>query len=696
MTESHSQSNLGLVPEAAPANLTLPTAQTPADDRSDFYNTPLTAGTPAVTDTKADVAAEAHIAETPASTISAPQIPGLSLVNDSPQDSQTGQSDSNALENTNNADVVMTEAKEAQPVSGEPNPQLSEVPAQEDTDAMEVEQEKTQPQETAGSNGETNGTTNGNANEIAGTAFEAATAPAQAEQPEEGEEEHPEWELDSSPYESSSDSSDTDSSDSDDEDEDYPILSAEEQARILMQAEMGSDDEGEGKGKTAAALKTTNEVPEEVLPIPEVTITPEMKIVLLGNVEAAIENTILISANVSGEYQVLEAGSLLCLEDRRVAGVVSETLGRVENPLYAVRFPTAADVEQRGLSRGTVVYYVVEHSTFVFTQPLKGLKGSDASNFHDEEVAEDEVEFSDDEQEAEYRRRLKQKRQERKGPKNDNAGAARGRGPPGPSKLNQSELNYDDNAGEDGYTPLARPKNLHEMMRQEPPVENDGFANRHSGPGGGRGRGRGSDRGRGGRGRGRGGRDQHQHGHHSHHESQSHYQQDRPDAHRQHQHQHQHPQQPQPQQYPTYNQTQQYPSYPQQHQQPQPQPQQQQQPYAQNPLPTTPFNFQMPYQQAYQQAYQQPNPYQQLPNTPHINPLFLAALQQQQQQQQQQQHYQQQPQQPQLQQQQQQPGAAQPQAQNQAMDFDQVKAQLDLLRQLSNGGNGGQWPPRPQ
>ncbi|KAL6231319.1 Gar1/Naf1 RNA binding region-domain-containing protein [Aspergillus navahoensis] len=473
--------------------------------------------------------------------------------------------------------------------------------------------------------------------------------------------------MDSSPYESSSDSS-TESSDDSGEDEDYPILSPEEQARILMQGELGSDDEGEGKGKSGAPLKTANEIPEEVLPIPDVTITPETKIVLLGHVEAAVDNTALIAANTTGEYQVLEAGSLLCLEDRRIAGVVSETLGRVENPLYAVRFPTAADVEERGLSKGTIVYYVVDHSTFVFTQPLKGLKGSDASNFHDEEVAEDEVEFSDDEQEAEYRRRLKQKRQERKGAKNQDGGPSKGaRGPPGPSKLSHSELNYDDNVPEDGYTPLARPKNLHEMMQQGAPVENDALSNRNSGFGG-RGRGRGYDRGRGSRGRGRGGRD---HGHHSHQDRQPYHQQERSDSQSQPQTQ---PQQHQPQPYPAFSPPQQYSSYPfptQQHQQ--------QQPYAQTAMPTAPFNFQMPYQQ----AYQQPNPYQQMSPTPHINPLFLAALQQQSQQQQ----YQQAQALP-----QQQPGTGQPQPQNQAMNFDQVKAQLDLLRQLSNGQN--QWPPR--
>ncbi|KAL4952481.1 Gar1/Naf1 RNA binding region-domain-containing protein [Aspergillus filifer] len=673
MTESNNQNIPGAAPEEPPAKRTCttdtpPIASTPADDGSDFYNTPLGTGTPMATEQKTEETAAAPAAEAPRTSNPPSLIPGLSLVNDNLKD-QASQNEP-AKESANNPDAMVTseDTKEV-PASVVPNEpeaknEALEGPAVGGTDAMEVEEKQqlqTELQDSAGAPAESE-----------------AAEPAQAEEQE--EEEHPEWELDSSPYESSSDDSSTDSSDSDDEDEDYPILSAEEQARILMQGEMGSDDEGEGKGKSGGGLKTANEIPEEVLPIPDITVTPDMKIVLLGHVEAVVESTVLIAANVTGEYQVLESGSLLCLEDRRIAGVVSETIGRVENPLYTVKFATTPEVEERGLSRGTTVYYVEQHSTFVFTQPLKGLKGSDASNFHDEEVAEDEIEFSDDEQEAEYRRKLKQKRQERKGAKNQDGGAGgkAGRGGPGPSKLSQSELNYDDNVPEDGYTPLTRPKNLHEMMRHDAPVEGD----RHSGFSSGRGRGRGSDRGRGGRGRGRGGaggRDHHHgrgHGQ-SHHDRQPYHHQDRSDSHQQ-------PQNPQPQnqQYPPYNAPQQYPSYA--PQQPQPQ-----QPYAQaqGALPTAPFNFQMPYPQA--QAYQQPNPYGQMSPTPHINPLLLAALQQQQQYQQAQaQAAQAQPQQPQMQQQQ--PGAAQPQAHT--MNFDQVKAQLDLLRQLSGGGN--QWPPR--
>jgi H/ACA ribonucleoprotein complex non-core subunit NAF1 len=396
-----------------------------------------------------------------------------------------------------------------------------------------------------------------------------------------------------------------------------------------------------------------------------------MKIVPLGKVQTAIENAVLIEANTSGEYQVLESGSLLCTEDRKVLGVVSETLGRVENPLYTVMYKSAEEAQERGMVKDMLVYYVEAHSTFVFTQPLKGMKGSDASNFHDEEVAEDEIEFSDDEAEAEYKRKLKQKRQERKEAKE--GGPARGKkGPPGPSKLSHTELNYDDGAAEDGYTPLSRPKNLHEMMgAREAPVE----GTERGAPGfrGGRGRGRGADRGgRGGRGRGgagRGGswdRDQDHRAHHQQNGNTSQYGQQAAPPQTQPPAPYGQPAYQQPQ--PAYGMPQPFAGYPQYPQQQQPQ-------FGQGQAPA-PFPFQFPFQQ----AFAQPNPFQTVPPGAHINPLFLAALQQQQQQQ-----YQQ-PQQ-QYQQPQQAPGQAQPQPPA-AMNFDQVKAQLDLLRQLSNANQG--------
>lgn len=330
-----------------------------------------------------------------------------------------------------------------------------------------------------------------------------------------------EFEIDSSPIEDSSDdSSDSsdDSSSSEDSEagESYKLLSVEEQARILMEGDGGSDDEGgASKGKGAGSqLRTKNEVPEEVIPKPDVTITPEMKIEELGTVEAIVESILLIKAKTSGEYRVLESGSVLCLADRSVIGVVSETLGRVQQPLYSVRFTNAGEITEAGLSIGTKVFYSEQHSTYVFTQALKAFKGSDASNLHDEEVGDEEIEFSDDEAEAEHKKSIKEKKKERRGGKMQQNGGRNDHPLKQEHKPYDSSmgLSYDDAEDEGPYKPLSRPTGYGNAAgRGEAPEEGVGYAGRSGRDGNSssrdsRGRGRGDrGRGRGDRGRGRGG-----------------------------------------------------------------------------------------------------------------------------------------------------------------------------------------------
>ncbi|OAQ68877.1 snoRNP assembly factor Naf1 [Pochonia chlamydosporia 170] len=308
--------------------------------------------------------------------------------------------------------------------------------------------------------------------------------------------EHPEWEMDSSPYESSSESS-TDSSNEDSDNEGYELLGVEETARLLMEAEGGSDDENDrGKGSSAAQLRTKNEIAEEIIPKPDVTITEEMKIEELGAIENIVENIMLIKAITPGEYQVLDTGSVLCTADRVVIGAVAETIGKVLQPMYTLYFSSEQEIKDLGLKVGTKIFYPVDHASYVFTEPLKNMKGSDASNLHDEEVGDDEMEFSDDEKEAEYKRALKQKKKDKWKSKNE---GKPGSGIKEPHPLSQEVsadggLNYDDDGP---YKPLTRPPGF-----GTGPVSNESY---EPAPRSGFRRGRGGEpRGRGGRGRGSG------------------------------------------------------------------------------------------------------------------------------------------------------------------------------------------------
>lgn len=300
------------------------------------------------------------------------------------------------------------------------------------------------------------------------------------------------WEADSSPYESSSDSSSSDDSD-DDSDDDNELLRPEEMARILMEA--ASDDEGDGKSKSSgsAGLRTKNELAEDVAPRPDVTIKPEMQIHALGEVEHVVENTILIKAYTNGEYQVLDSGSVLCTEDRTVVAALADLIGSVREPRYMARFKDAEELKTFKIEVGTKIFYTMEHSTFVFTEPLKAMKGTDASNLNDEELEDDEMEFSDDEKETQHKKAKRNARSNARGGADGTRGGRGDRGGRHDAAPAPTTLKYDDD--DDGpYRPLARPANF--GQGGAPPAFTAGSSANHDG---------GSYRGgRGGRGRGRG------------------------------------------------------------------------------------------------------------------------------------------------------------------------------------------------
>lgn len=326
-----------------------------------------------------------------------------------------------------------------------------------------------------------------------------------------------EFQFDSSDAASSdsSDSSDSDSSDSagvESDDDDYPLLGPEEQARMLMAEGGGSDDEGpQRRLGVKSGPKTANEVKDANLEKPDVTVTPEMEILELGTAQSIVENYLLIRGTTSGETQVLESGSVLCLPDRTVIGAVAEPLGRVDTPMYSVAFTSAEDIAGSGVTIGCKIFYVRQHSSYVFTQPLKNMKYTDASNLHDEDVDDDEMEFSDDEAEAAYKRSKKQEKLAKKGITPGNG--SKKFGPPthpgsASSTYPETPIQYDDEEAESMYTPLSRPG--HNELPPKP-VASVGQASQRGNHRGRGERGRG-DRGRAQRGRerGRGGRGSHQ------------------------------------------------------------------------------------------------------------------------------------------------------------------------------------------
>lgn len=154
-------------------------------------------------------------------------------------------------------------------------------------------------------------------------------------------------------------------------------------------------------------VKTAHEIVDIVVEKPNFEMTPQTEIIMAGTIFQIINNVIVIHCRPGSEYNTLDAGSLLVYENREVIGEVFETFGPVARPFYSVRFNDAKEINQELAKVGTTVYYVPSYrkTQIVETEALKKIKGTDASNVYDEEVDEEDMEFSDDEQEMQFKKK---------------------------------------------------------------------------------------------------------------------------------------------------------------------------------------------------------------------------------------------------------------------------------------------------
>lgn len=200
-----------------------------------------------------------------------------------------------------------------------------------------------------------------------------------------------------------SDGSSSEDESSDDESSDGESSNGEED-EVTKTVDVNDDlDEGED-----GPIKSKNEQ-EEVAPVlpSDFKIDPGAAIELIGEVYVSSEGSLIIKAYNSAEYRVLKEKSVLCFADRKPIGYVCEVFGPLKCPYYRVKISSESSNEY---SKGTQVYYVVQGAEFELTERIKIIKGCDASNGNDEEVAENELEFSDDAAEAEHKKSKKRKR----------------------------------------------------------------------------------------------------------------------------------------------------------------------------------------------------------------------------------------------------------------------------------------------
>ncbi|KAI0673779.1 Gar1/Naf1 RNA binding region-domain-containing protein [Trametes maxima] len=216
--------------------------------------------------------------------------------------------------------------------------------------------------------------------------------------------------------ESASDSDSSSDSDSDSEVEENPGNIKTANKRTAVDAD--DDEDGDAVGASDAHVRTKNEVADVDIMVPEISeVGPHEDLEEVGEVISIVDRVVIIRGIPSGianrgSEKALDSDTLLVFNDRRVLGYIFETFGPTSEPLYQIRFNQKYPLDTEKVQVGKTVYHVPERSNYVFVRQLRQFKGSDASNVHDEEPADDEIEFSDDEQEAAHKRALAHRREQ--------------------------------------------------------------------------------------------------------------------------------------------------------------------------------------------------------------------------------------------------------------------------------------------
>ena len=175
-------------------------------------------------------------------------------------------------------------------------------------------------------------------------------------------------------------------------------------------------DEGTMNKYTGTRHEIINEKERKDYPIP-FDVTLEDKFEECGIVKNIIENEILMIAINNNVLKVLNLDNIIFLSDKKSIGFIDDVIGQIDNPVYAIKlYPSIIDekiVEK--INPGDKLFFCSNRANVINAIELKNKsKGCDASNAFDEEVGEDEKDYSDDEEEVQAKIRRKNNKKNKK------------------------------------------------------------------------------------------------------------------------------------------------------------------------------------------------------------------------------------------------------------------------------------------
>ncbi|KAG6738040.1 hypothetical protein POTOM_059579 [Populus tomentosa] len=186
------------------------------------------------------------------------------------------------------------------------------------------------------------------------------------------------------------------------DDTDVEVFEEEDGDKMVEWSDFDEDEDPVNEGDP---IRSKNEL-KFLPPVPPVvaSLEPHHQMLAVGAVLSAIGSQVIVEG--VEKHNPLNEGSILWItENRSPLGLVDEIFGPVKNPYYVVRYNSESEVPG-GIHNGTVISFVPEFANHVLNDKNLYKKGYDASGEYDKELT-NEAEFSDDEEEAGYKRMLK-------------------------------------------------------------------------------------------------------------------------------------------------------------------------------------------------------------------------------------------------------------------------------------------------
>ena len=175
-------------------------------------------------------------------------------------------------------------------------------------------------------------------------------------------------------------------------------------------------DEGTMNTYTGTRHEIINELERKDYPIPY-SITDNDKFEECGKIKNIVENKILMESINNNLSKILNLDNIIFLSNKQHIGFIDDVIGQIDNPVYVIKiYPKL--IEEKILEKIKIddkLYYCSNKINVINAIELKNKnKGCDASNAFDEEVSENEKDYSDDEEEVNAQIKRKNKKNKKK------------------------------------------------------------------------------------------------------------------------------------------------------------------------------------------------------------------------------------------------------------------------------------------